>query len=107
MTPKEAIDFINNEVQIDVRFCTEEKVDKTRAVFEFAIKAIKKQIPKYVKYPKGFRGIRDTRFYCPVCNSLTRQREKWCHKCGQAVKYPKAIYREKENRIVLDWSDTE
>lgn len=29
MTPQEAIDFIECEVQIDVRFCSDEEVDKT------------------------------------------------------------------------------
>lgn len=70
------------------------------------VNAIEKQIPKFVLCPKGFQGIRDTRYYCPACNSLTRQHEAFCHKCGQAVKYPKEVYNKTENKIVLDWSDT-
>lgn len=69
--------------------------------------ALEKQIPKFVKCPKGFQGVRDTRYYCPSCNSLTRQREDFCHKCGQAVKYPKEIYVKAENKIILDWSEKE
>ena len=46
MTPQEAIDFIENEVQIDVRFCFDEKVNKTIEAFKLAKSALKKQIPK-------------------------------------------------------------
>ena len=76
-------------------------------VYEMAISALEKQIPKFVLCPKGFQGIRDTRYYCPACKSLTRQHEAICHKCGQAVKYPKEVYNKAENKIVLNWSDTE
>lgn len=69
--------------------------------------ALEKQIPKFVECPKGFQGVRDTRFYCPNCNSLTRQKEQYCHKCGQAVKYPKEVYIKAENRITLEWGDGE
>ncbi len=70
-----------------------------------AISALEKQIPKFVRCPKGWQGIRDTRYYCPSCNSLTRRHEAICHKCGQAVKYPKDIYCKETNRIILDWSE--
>ena len=80
MTPQEAIGFIKSEVQIDVRFCSDEKVDKTIEVFELAISALEKQIPKKV-----------TKSACPSCNRifLFRHSEKrkgdYCDNCGQAL----------------------
>lgn len=76
-------------------------------VMELVCEALENQIPKFVKCPKGFQGIRDTRFYCPACNALTRQREDFCHKCGQAVKYPKEVIDREQHKIYLNWSDTE
>lgn len=73
--------------------------------YDLAIEALEKQIPKFVRCPKGWQGIRNTRYYCPSCNSLTRQHEAICHKCGQAVKYPKDVYCKETNRIILDWSE--
>ena len=80
MTPQEAIGFIKSEVQIDVRFFSDEKVDKTIEVFELAISALEKQIPKKV-----------TKLACPSCNRffLFRHGEKrkgdYCDNCGQAL----------------------
>lgn len=79
--------------------------DEEKQAITMAIEAIEKQIPKFVRCPKGFQGARDTRYYCPACNSLTRQHETICHKCGQAVKYPKEVYVKEENKIILDWSE--
>jgi len=104
MTAKEAIDFINNEVQIDIRFCSIEKVDKTIEVFELAKSALEKQIPKKATEETINRGIDITGEYdidfnlcCPVCGAVvgtfeTGENEyfaKYCNDCGQA----------------LDWSD--
>lgn len=75
--------------------------------YDFAIKAIEKQIPQFVNCPNGFLGDRYTRYLCPNCGKNTRQRESCCHNCGQAVKYPKEIYDRENNRIVLDWSEKE
>ena len=89
MKPQEAIDFINNEVDIDVRLCSEEKVEKTKEVFEFAIAAIKKQIPQKPHYIDGDYGLP----LCPNCHMAIDENENegCCSVCGQA----------------LDWSDKE
>lgn len=42
MTPQEAIDFIKNKVEIDVRFCGKEDLTKTEEAFELAIFALEK-----------------------------------------------------------------
>ncbi len=103
MTPKEAIKWL--------RYMISDECDDSQLGFvdevEFAIEALEKQIEKFVDCPKGFRGVRDTRYYCPTCKALTRQREAFCHKCGQSVKYPKEVYDKENNRIVLDWSEEE
>lgn len=70
-----------------------------------AILALEKQIPRFVLVPKGFEGISRTRYHCPSCRAMTRDHEKFCHKCGQAVKYPKLAHSKTENKLFLDWSD--
>ena len=88
MTPQEAIEFINNEVQIDVRFCTDEMIEKTKEAFELAISALEKQMPK--------KPLEENRYYgqgeCPACGAVFVDKDtQYCGNCGQA----------------LDWSDTE
>jgi hypothetical protein len=68
--------------------------------------AIRKMTPQFVLVPKGFEGISRTRYHCPSCKAMTRDHEKFCHKCGQAVKYPKVVVSKAENKLVLDWSDS-
>ena len=99
MTPKEAIDFINNEVQIDVRLCTEEKVGRTIEVFNLATKALEKQIPKKPEYEAwGYAdGVLVYDYAkCPVCghdfeDGVNDWGCAYCQDCGCS----------------LDWSDTE
>ena len=102
MTIKQVRDnfILNLAENAYLNMCTTEEMN-------IVISALEKQIPKFVKCPKGFQGIRDTRFYCPACNALTRQREDFCHKCGQAVKYPKEVIDREQHKIYLNWSDTE
>lgn len=103
MTYEEAIKAIKiKEMKIE---CKADRYAEFLEGLALAEKALEKQIPKFVLCPKGFQGVRDTRYHCPSCKSLTRQREAICHKCGQAVKYPKEVYLKKENKIILDWSE--
>lgn len=98
--------FFNDEGKAQVSnedytiYCADEKT------FEKVKEAVEKKKPKFVECPKGFQGMRDTRYYCPNCHLLTRQHEKFCHNCGQAVKYPKEVYNKAKNQITLDWSNT-
>jgi hypothetical protein len=99
MTAQEAINFIENEIQIDVRFCSDETVSKTKEVLEFAISALEKQIPQKPNLQGD--GYADGEFVydyaeCPVCGCDFEEESncwgcKFCPGCGQA----------------LDWSDTE
>lgn len=90
MKPQEAIEFINNEMQIDVRFCTDEMITKTQEAFKLAISALEKQIPQKVVQERITEALKPN--CCPVCNN--RHYEilvPYCRFCGQA----------------LDWSDIE
>lgn len=92
MTPKEAIE------QIDGVSCDIELLKMVKF-------ALYRMIPRFVLVPKGFEGISRTRYHCPSCKAMTRDHEKFCHKCGQAVKYPKVAHSKTENKLFLDWSD--
>lgn len=61
--------------------------------------------PQMVTCPKGWQGVRDTRFYCPGCKKAVRKDEAYCHKCGQALIFPAERYDKENNRIWLDFSD--
>ena len=61
--------------------------------------------PKMVSCPKGWKGVRDTRFYCPGCKKVVKKGEAYCHKCGQALIFPVQRYDKENNRIWLDFSD--
>lgn len=107
MKPQEAIDRID-DISYAPDFVDGYKITLKNdgEWLETAKFALHRMIPQFVLCPKGFQGVRQTRFYCPACKELTRQHEKFCHKCGQAVKYPKAGYSKAENKIVLDWRET-
>lgn len=82
MTPQKAIDFIENEVQIDVRFCFDEKVNKTIEAFKLAKSALKKQIPETPLPYKGWEGK------CPTCGVIFLDRStNYCGNCGQALNW--------------------
>lgn len=61
--------------------------------------------PKMVTCPKGWRGVKNTRFYCPGCKKAVKKGEAYCHKCGQAIMFPAQRYDKENNRIWLDFSD--
>lgn len=64
---------------------------------------VDKAKPKFVLCPKGFQGMRYTRYYCPNCKKSVRNDDECCHKCGQNIKFPKI--KVTNNKVYLDWSD--
>lgn len=86
MTNEEAIDFINNKIQIDVRFCSDDNINETKTALTLAIEALEKQTPKRVKSYKTFGG-------CPVCGYVlnfelvNKYGIKHCPECGQALDF--------------------
>ena len=92
MTPKEAFEQICH-VSCDAE------------LLQMAKFALYRWIPRFVLIPNGWEGVRKTRYYCPACKKLTRNHEKYCHSCGQAVKYPKLAHSTTEHKLFLDWSE--
>lgn len=67
---------------------------------------VDKATPKKVSCPKGYRGYRYTRYYCPTCRkTLENSQYQYCKHCGQAIKYPN--FKKENDKIVLDWSEDE
>lgn len=64
---------------------------------------IDKSTPKFVLCPKGFQGIRYTRYYCPNCGKIVKNGDEHCHRCGQNIRLPKIKFS--NNKAYLDWSD--
>ena len=95
MTLEEAIDFILNKIQIDVRFCSDEDIEKTEAALKLAISALEKQIPKKPKYEDVDNIYGAIKRTCTACGDVcmvsngAKPYEHYCRQCGQA----------------LDWSD--
>lgn len=54
---------------------------------------------KMVTCPKGWKGVRGTRFYCPGCKKAVKKGEAYCHKCGQALIFPVQRYDKENNRM--------
>lgn len=92
MTPKEVFERID-DISCDIE------------LLKMVKSALYRMIPQFVLCPKGWEGFTRTRYYCPSCKAMTRDHEKFCHKCGQAVKYPKLAHSKTENKLFLDWSD--
>ena len=96
MTLEEAIDFILNKIQIDVRFCSDEDIEKTEAALKLAISALEKQMPKQPKYEDVDNVYGAIKRTCTACGDVcmvskgAKPYEHYCRQCGQA----------------LDWSDT-
>ena len=86
MNEQEAIEFIKNKIKIDVRFCTDEDLEKTKTALHIAIKALEKQV---VKTPIE-DGYFDEPMVCPNCGeSITKVNTnllfQYCFCCGQAI----------------------
>ena len=97
MTLEEAIDFILNKIQIDVRFCSDEDIEKTEAALKLAISALEKQMPKQPKYEDVDNVYGAIKRTCTACGDVcmvskgAKPYEHYCRQCGQAI----------------DWSDEE
>ena len=91
MTLEEAIDFILNKIQIDVRFCSDEDIEKTEAALKLAISALEKQIPKQPKYEDVDNIYGAIKRTCTACGDVcmvskgAKPYEHYCRQCGQAL----------------------
>ena len=93
MTLEEAIDFILNKIQIDVRFCSDEYIEKTEAALKLAISALEKQMPKQPKYEDVDNVYGAIKRTCTACGDVcmvskgAKPYEHYCRQCGQALEW--------------------
>jgi hypothetical protein len=94
-----------NEEQAKAYFWARKALQSTLPPPNEALMLAGRLTPKMVTCPKGWKGVRDTRFYCPGCKKAVKKGEAYCHKCGQALIFPAERYDKENNRIWLDFSD--
>ena len=93
MTLEKAIDFILNKIQIDVRFCSDEDIEKTEAALKLAISALEKQMPKQPKYEDVDNVYGAIKRTCTACGDVcmvskgAKPYEHYCRQCGQALEW--------------------
>lgn len=58
-----------------------------RETLDMAIEALEKQIPKSVINRKVWEHVAKTFDTCPNCKEIVGDSERYCHWCGQAVKW--------------------
>ena len=102
MTREEAIDIIENKIQIDVRFCTKEEVEQYQEALTMAITALRPVSREQVEkvFPGcdfcnmadfGEFGFEITKHYAKICCALGSwrfpQNEQFlfCPKCGKPL----------------------
>lgn len=101
-----ALDFFKKIAHhVPLKFASDEFCKEYDDNLKLIKELVDKATPKFVNCPKGFQGMRYTRYICPNCNKQVRNDEKYCHKCGQHIKFPKV--KVKDNRCYLDWSEDE
>lgn len=86
MTYKEAIDYIENEIKIDVALCNDNDIENHIECFKIACEALEKQIPK--------KPLPEEKIYgngiCPSCGAYFLDKStKYCGNCGQALDWGK------------------
>ena len=90
MTREEAIDIIENKIQIDVRFCTKEEVKQYQEALTMAITALRpvsrEQVEKVWKGEWKLIGASKTGrggiWYCTRCEKCYPYKCDFCPRCG-------------------------
>ena len=56
-----------------------------------------------------WKGTRYTRYGCPYCHKYVRNDETYCHKCGQALMFPKISFTPyvpgEKQAVIVTWPD--
>lgn len=64
--------------------------------------------PKRVGFTQ-WKGYRNTRYKCPYCNKNVRNDEAYCHKCGQALMFPRISFtpyvQGETQEVIIEWPD--
>ena len=79
MTRGEAIDIIENKIQIDVRFCTKEEVEQYQEALTMAITALRPVSRERVE--KVFPGCRSCKSCRSCVFSINNLKDMPCKKC--------------------------
>lgn len=88
MTWEEALDIIENKIQIDVRFCTKEEVEQYQEALTMALAALRpvsrEQVEKMKKEPvEGeYDELYAPTYKCPECGFWNTGRGNFCRNCG-------------------------
>ena len=86
MTREEAIDIIENKIQIDVRLCTKEEVEQYIEALTMACSALRPISRERVeKVCKGkWVPVEDNAFYnrCSKCGKIAIGEHSFCRNCG-------------------------
>ena len=86
MTREEAIDIIENKIQIDVRLCTKEEVEQYIDALTMACSALRPVSREQVeKVCKGkWVPVEDNAFYnrCSKCGKIAIGEHSFCRDCG-------------------------
>lgn len=74
-----------------------------------AIENLAEQVtPKRVGF-SGWKGYRNTRYKCPRCTKYVRNDETYCHKCGQALMFPRISHTPyvpgEKQEVIVAWPD--
>ena len=89
MTRKEAIDIIENKIQIDVRFCTKEEVEQYQEALGMALSALRPVSREQVERMRGeWRSIHGlSEYYCSRCgeefeiHAYDKGKYRFCSHC--------------------------
>ena len=73
-----------------------------------SIEAIEKQIDKRVNW-SGWKGYRDTRYFCPTCKKAVKNDDEYCHRCGQKLMFPTVTFSKyvegQPQETIITWKD--
>ena len=96
MTREEAIDIIENKIQIDVRFCTEKEVDQYWEALYMALAALRGPTREMVGRMRGYwmhKKVQSnnsmTGYFnlpeceCSDCGCIVPQQANFCPHCGE------------------------
>ena len=69
---------------------------------------VEKETPKRVLW-SGWKGCRDTRYKCPLCEKPVRNDDNYCHRCGQRLMFPKISFTPyvegQKQETIVRWDD--
>lgn len=93
---------------------TNDAMDK--ALYNFALNRVleaptvepEKEKPRRVLWT-GWKGYRDTRYKCPLCNKPVKNDDVYCHRCGQKLMFPKVDWTPyvegQKQELIVRWDD--